>query len=230
MSVQLVVFDMAGTTIADDGVVNQSLRQALATAGLDVTAEAVNEVMGLPKPEAIRLLIEGSLKEAELTPRIDSIHRDFVSNISEFYANDASVREMPGARDLFVRLKEQGIPVAINTGFSRPIAQILIDRFGWSRDGLIQASITSDEVQRGRPYSDMIDRLRGVFGIQDAARVAKVGDTPSDLQEGTNAGCGIVVGYTKGTTSREELSRHPHTILVDSLEDLVPVLGLSTTA
>ena len=34
------------------------------------------------------------------------------------------------------------------------------------------------------------------LGVLDAARVAKVGDTSVDLQEGKNAGCGLVIGVT----------------------------------
>ena len=54
MNIELVVFDMAGTTVNDDDGVNRSVRAALAEVGLAVTPEAVNEVMGIPKPLALR--------------------------------------------------------------------------------------------------------------------------------------------------------------------------------
>ncbi len=50
MEIELVVFDMAGTTVNDDDSVNRCLRSSLAAAGLSVTAAQVNAVMGLPKP------------------------------------------------------------------------------------------------------------------------------------------------------------------------------------
>ncbi len=58
--IELVVFDMAGTTVCDDDSVNRCLREALAAAGLAVAPAAVNAVMGLPKPQAISILIEQS--------------------------------------------------------------------------------------------------------------------------------------------------------------------------
>jgi phosphoglycolate phosphatase-like HAD superfamily hydrolase len=40
-------------------------------------------------------------------------------------------------------------------------------------------------------------------GVTDARKVAKVGDTISDLQEGDAAGCGWIIGVTTGAFSRE---------------------------
>jgi phosphoglycolate phosphatase-like HAD superfamily hydrolase len=56
--IQLVVFDMAGTTVHDDDAVNVCLRQALnAGAGVEADRESVNRVMGEPKPVAIAKLL-----------------------------------------------------------------------------------------------------------------------------------------------------------------------------
>ena len=62
-------------------------------------------------------------------------------------------------------------------------------------------------------------------GVTDPARVAKVGDTPADLQEGTAAGCGFVIGFTNGSHTRGELEAHPHTHLIASLRELLPIVG-----
>lgn len=60
-------------------------------------------------------------------------------------------------------------------------------------------------------------------GIASANGVAKVGDTPADLIEGTHAGCALVIGVTNGTHTAAELAPHPHTHLVASLRE-VPAL------
>ena len=56
MAIELVVFDMAGTTVDDGGAVNRCFREALAGRRPAAEPEAVNGVMGLPKPEAFRIL------------------------------------------------------------------------------------------------------------------------------------------------------------------------------
>jgi phosphonatase-like hydrolase len=224
MSIELVVFDMAGTTVYDGDAVNRCFRAALAGAGLSVDAAAVNAVMGLPKPEAIRRLVAAS----QFADRVQAIHADFVARMRHHYATDPGVREVLGAAATLARLRRAGVRVGLDTGFSRDIAQVVIDRLGWGgTESVIDASVASDEVPRGRPYPDMIHHLMRRCGVSDPARVAKVGDTPADLAEGHGAGCGLVVGVTSGSHTREELERHPHTHLIASVADLPTLLGLS---
>jgi phosphonatase-like hydrolase len=224
--IELVVFDMAGTTVSEGGAVYQCLRETLAANGLEVSADALQEVKGMDKYEALRILIEGSAMREQLLPGLDAIHEDFVDRMIEFYRADPAVGEAPGAGDAFRLLHRAGLMVALNTGFSRDIAQTLIDRLNWERGGLIDASVTSDEVDRGRPHPDMIRRLMSKLGVTDPRRVAKVGDTPADLLEGKNAGCGLVVGVTQGSCAREQLERFPHDYLIGSVAELPALLGV----
>jgi phosphonatase-like hydrolase len=219
MALELVVFDMAGTTVYDGNAVSDCLRAELSAAGLSVEPAAVKEVMGLPKPVAIRELVAQS---PALRDRVAELHRGFVARMLHHYATDPTVAAMPGATAGFAALRQAGVKVALDTGFSRDIAQALIDRLGWN--AAIDASVTSDEVPRGRPFADMIQHLMGRLGVASADCVAKVGDTPSDLQEGLNAGCRWVIGVTNGTHTRAELERWPHTHLVTSVADVAGLL------
>ncbi len=217
---ELVIFDMAGTTVYDGGSpVHRCLRESLASAGVAVTHEQVNAVMGLPKPDAIRqLLICGS------ESRVGEIHAYFVERMIAYYKTNASVREIEGTSLVLVKLRKAGIKVALDTGFSRDIADVIIERLGWRL--LLDGSVTSDEVPRGRPHPDMVLALMSRFGILSASHVAKIGDTPSDLHEGTSANCGWVIGVCEGSHTREELAVHPHTQLLPSLRDLLMLWGI----
>jgi phosphonatase-like hydrolase len=226
MKIDLVVFDMAGTTVNDDDSVNRCLRAALAAAGLSVTAAQVNAVMGLPKPSAIAILIDGSAMKNELGDQIEKIHNDFVARSIDFYRRDPSVYEVPGTKRVFETLKRSGIRVALDTGFNRAITQVILDRLGWAQSPLIDATICSDEVPQGRPHPDMIQALMARLAVDDVRTVVKVGDTPADLQEGERAGCGLVVGVTHGTHSRTELEAYYHTNLIETIADLPGLLGL----
>jgi phosphonatase-like hydrolase len=225
--IDLVVFDMAGTTVNDEDSVNRCLRDALAAAGLVVEAAEVNRVMGLSKPRAIAMLVERLGRRNELADRLEEIHRDFVQRSLAFYRNDPSVREISGATRVFERLQRAGVRVALNTGFDRSITGAILDRLGWRGNSLIDATVSSDEVGRGRPHPDMIFELMRRLRVDDPKRVAKVGDTPADLEEGHTAGCGLVIGVTKGTHRRDELERYPHTHLIDTVADIPDVLGLT---
>ncbi len=84
--------------------------------GVPVTREAVNRVMGIPKPEALRQLIDASDRRTELAARLDAIHTDFIAHMIRFYQTDPSVHEVAGAGEVFRRLRAGGIRVASDTG------------------------------------------------------------------------------------------------------------------
>ena len=145
--------------------------------------------------------------------------------MSHYYATSPAVREIPGASTTFRALRRAGIKIALNTGFNRAIADIVLGRLAWRAPGITDADITSDEVPRGRPHPDMIRSLMEKLGVNDPRSVAKVGDTRADVEEGVNAGCGLVIGVTTGSYKRSELERFPHTHIVESVAD-VPALVL----
>lgn len=76
----------------------------------------------------------------------------------------------------------------------------------------------------------MIVSLMSVLGAREPGRVAKVGDTPSDLGEGSSAGRGMVVGIVGATHARGQLMLYPHTHLIDSLLELPRLIGLDKSA
>jgi phosphonatase-like hydrolase len=225
MEFDLAVFDMAGTTVAEGGAVYRALTDTLREYGVTVSPEALHAVKGTDKREALRLLIERSPHAESLLPELSSLHARFVSHLINFYTADPTVAEFAGTSATFEWLHNHHISVALNTGFNRAIAQVLIDRLGWERNRLIDASVTSDEVERGRPYPFMIAKLMDRFGLTDPQRVIKIGDAPADLREGYHAGCGLVIGVLDGSSTREELEIYPHHYLIASVADLPELLA-----
>ncbi|MGN7820345.1 phosphonatase-like hydrolase [Chitinophaga sp. 22536] len=225
MEIKLAVFDIAGTTLHDEANVAKVLQQAIQLAGVQVSLEEVNEVMGYAKPFAIRYLLQqkNDVRHAD-DQFIDQLHTHFVENMKAHYATDTSVREKQGVSEVFAALRQKGVKVALDTGFDRDITNVILQRTGWQEQGLIDAVATSDEVPHGRPYPYMIYRIMETLGVRSIEEVMKVGDTISDLEEGTNAGCRYVVGVTTGAYSREELAKGPHTHLVASLDELLSIL------
>ncbi|UCJ07694.1 HAD hydrolase-like protein [Chitinophaga pendula] len=219
---QLAVFDIAGTTLHDESNVGLVLRKTLVDAGVEVSLEEVNEVMGYAKPFAITHLL--SIKKdprAEEPASIDTLHTRFVQDMITHYKTNENVREKSGTSDVFRALKQKGIKIALDTGFDRAITEVILQRVGWTEQGLVDIVVTSDEVPHGRPYPYMIYRAMEQLGIRSIQDVMKIGDTISDLEEGTNAGCKYVIGVTTGAYSRPELEKGPHTHLVAHLNEVL---------
>jgi phosphonatase-like hydrolase len=226
MKPELIVFDLAGTTVRDNQDVHKVLQAALAKINFHISMEEANLIMGIPKPVAIRQLLEAKNYQEITDELIETIHSDFVEKMISFYETDASVGEKEGVSETFAALKANGIKIAVDTGFDRPITNAVLARMGWIEKKLIDASVTSDEVAQGRPAPDLIYEAMKRTGITDVNKVAKVGDTASDMNEGTSAGCSWVVGVTTGSYSRERLMNEPHTHLIEQLPELLALLNI----
>ena len=223
MSIKLAVFDMAGTTVSDNNDVAKAFQKAFAANGMNITEESVNPLMGYHKPLAIQMVLEKTAIEFD-TRFIERIHEDFENEMIDFYEYDSEVKPMSGAEEIFVYLKEKNIQVALNTGFSKNIANTIVNRFQWKEKGLINDFIGSDEVAMGRPYPFMIERLMFRAGIDEPMCVAKIGDTAVDIEEGQNAGCRYVVAVTTGAYLHDDLQKKNPTHIVNHLLELPAIL------
>lgn len=226
MAIELVVFDLAGTTVKDNKDVHRVLQQALAQYDVHISIDDANEVMGIPKPVAIRLLLQKRYTGVRSIENhwIDEIHRVFVADMIRFYEEDPTVGEMEGVSEVFRMLKERKHKIVVDTGFDRPITDPLLERLGWHHQNLIDASVTSDEVPNGRPHADMIFRAMALTGVTNVQQVAKVGDTASDIQEGHAAGCALIIGVTTGAFSESALRNENPTHIIQNLRELPGIL------
>jgi phosphonatase-like hydrolase len=209
---ELAIFDLAGTTVQDDDAVGTCLQGALGTIDLAIEMSEATAVMGIPKPIAIAQL----LSKHGRTGDVDQLHAEFQTRMRRFYAEEP-IQEIKGTSDCFRQLREFGLKIGIDTGFDRLTTDLLLSRMPW--DGLIDDSITSDEVANGRPAPDMVLALAARQGVR-VERVIKGGDTPSDLGEGRSAGVGLNVGVLSGGHTRAQLESHPHDLILGSIAEL----------
>lgn len=225
----LVVFNLAGTTVRDENRVAGFLMEAMAHIGHPVTLAEANSVMGERKPKAIAQLLTPRIgptaMESEIVQRGNA---EFLRLTNHYYATSSEVGEIPGATSVFGALHAAGIKVACDTGFERSTVDVILKRLGWLNQGLIDTAISSDEVPHGRPAPDLIHEAMRRTGVTDVARVAKVGDTPSDIGEGLAAGCPWVIAVTYGTHLRFQLEPHRPTHFIDTLPAILPLFNLAS--
>jgi phosphonatase-like hydrolase len=224
MITELVVFDIAGTTVKDPGKVADSFQAAFLERGIEVDKESINHVMGFRKVEAIKMVLEKmNLKTSESL--VNEIHDVFEENMLSYYMSSKDLSPLPNAETAFKWLHSKGIKVALNTGFTRNITEGILYRLHWKDSPLIDAVICSDEVPEGRPKPYMIRELMKRFDIRESKKVVKVGDTEVDVAEGRNAGCGQVISVTTGAYSRAELEFCMPDAVIDDLS-MLPALIL----
>jgi len=202
MNIQLLVLDMAGTTIDEDNVVYKTLTKAVNDYGYKVTLDKVLELCaGMEKAEAIKNLLENIGGNTEDT---EAIFENFSDELALAY-NDLNVKPIAGVEEFLLKVKAEGKKVVLNTGYTQKIAQQLLQKLNWKADKHYDALITADDVSESRPSPEMIILAMSKFGITDPGEVLKAGDSCIDIQEGKNAGCGMTIAVLSGAQTRAQL-------------------------
>lgn len=234
--IQLVTLDMAGTTVTDHHEVEACFAEAARQTGLTVGDERILAMQGLHKYFVFQTLWEeilGSRTHPEWQTRVDKSYQAFTEVLENHYlTHDLTPTE--GCLELFDFLHKNNIQIALTTGFYRKVCDIILQKLDWL-DGLdaqrvgtpstlIQASITSDEVEKGRPEPYMIQKAMRLLGVHDPQAVINVGDTPSDIQSGFAANCRMSLAVTNGTHSADQLAPHNPTRLIGSLREIISII------
>ena len=216
----LACLDMAGTTVRDDGAVETAFDQALAGVGItegsprhDEAHRFVRQTMGWSKADVFAHLLDAEQAE-EATARFASAYEAIVAA--------GGVGPLPGALDVFRSLRERGVMVCLTTGFAPSTRDAVLDALSWR--GEIDLALSPADVGRGRPAPDLILGAMARLGIGDPGAVVVVGDTVSDLEAGTAAHAGAVVGVLTGAHDEAALSAAPHTAIVPDITGLVSLL------
>lgn len=224
-SIDLVVFDIAGTTLSDNGEIAAAFQKALQSFGYTVSEVKINTLMGYEKGEAIRKILEEYEVNTDriTTTFISKIHRRFLKEMVLYYQTASALTPLPGVEETFTELKKRNIKIGLNTGFSKEITDVIINRLAWVPEK-VDYVISSSEVAKGRPYPFMIQDLMHQAKVADAKHVVKVGDTEVDIREGQNAGCLYSIGTTTGAFSRDALQPYQPSFIIDHISELLPII------
>ncbi len=208
-AVDLVVFDLGGTTIRDRGEVPDAFAAALRDTGIAFQPAELAEWRGASKREVLRRLVA---RQGARPAAAERAHEAFVTALTSRLAA-ATDLAFADAAPAFGRLKAAGVRLAVNTGFDRDIIGLVLASVPWPAD-TFDAVVSADDVPSGRPAPDMILRSMERCGVGEAGRVAVVGDTRLDLEAGWRAGVAYRIGVLSGAHDRATLALAPHTHLV----------------
>lgn len=223
-TIEMVVFDMAGTTIDEKNVVYKTLRKAINNAGYDFSLETVLENgAGKEKLQAIKDILALVKPADQVEEEAQSVFHIF-NNLLKMNYQKLEVTEFPGTARLFKELKERKIYVVLNTGYNTKTATLLLDKLHWQAGKEYDLLVTADDVKYNRPEPDMIFRAMNAFGITDSSKVIKIGDSVIDIEEGKSANCGATIGVTTGAHTKSQLKRAKPTYVFDSLIEILDIL------
>jgi len=220
-NIDLIVYDMAGTVVAEGGIVYKTLQLSMREFGLDVSDADIHPWHGAKKEAVVEHFARLQNKpEAEVQRLIIDISNAFIAAISDAYFQEAApIGHIDiGLMGYLQQLKDAGIKIGLDTGYPQNIQEGLVKKMEF--DKVVDGWISSYDVAEGRPFPYMVHRLMERFLIEDVRRVCKVGDSCRDMEEGKNAGCGLVVGVLSGADSREDLLAAGADVIANCVTDL----------
>ncbi|MCX4823339.1 phosphonatase-like hydrolase [Streptomyces sp. NBC_01142] len=218
----LVVLDMAGTTVADGGLVEQAFATAAERLGAEPESmpgmlDHVRATMGESKISVFRHLFgdEGRARAANIA--FEEAYGELVDG--------GRIAPVPGAREAIEELADQGRTVVLTTGFARTTQDAILRALGW-QDLVGLTLCPADAGGRGRPYPDMVLaaflRTGAVDGVRD---IAVAGDTSYDMLSGVRSGAGIVAGVLTGAHDEAALRRAGASDILASVAELPGLLA-----
>jgi phosphonoacetaldehyde hydrolase len=248
-----IVLDWAGTTVDHGSLAPaRTLQKLFAQSGITLSESETRHDMGLPKKEHIRALLEmPRIGEAWRALRgrapndsdVTEIYQQFIPLQLSCLAEHSAV--IPGVAETVRFLRQRQLKIGSTTGYTRAMLDVLVEqsaKAGYEPD----CSIAPEDVGAGRPQPFMIYENAVRLGVHPMPAIAKVGDTPADIQEGLNAGVwsigvagtGNGIGLTledfqqlslserqsRLTAARAELQQAGAHYVVDTLAQLPAVL------
>ncbi|WP_210591047.1 phosphonatase-like hydrolase [Streptomyces sp. GESEQ-35] len=217
--IRLVVLDMAGTTVADGGLVERAFAAAARRLGADPDAmlDYVRATMGESKISVFRHLFGEETKAQEANTAFEEAYAELVDG--------GLVAPIPGAREAIEQLRARGRTVALTTGFARTTQDAILAALGW-QDLVPLTLCPADAGGRGRPYPDMVlSAFLRTTAADGVRQIAVVGDTSYDMLSGVRAGAGVVAGVLTGAHDENALRASGATQVLGSVAELPGALA-----
>ncbi|KPC64902.1 phosphonatase-like hydrolase [Streptomyces chattanoogensis] len=222
---ELVVLDMAGTTVADGGLVELAFDAAARRLGVEPGSADhaqklahVRATMGESKISVFRHLFGEENAARRANQAFEEAYGELVDG--------GRIAPVPGAREAIEALRAAGRTVVLTTGFARVTQDAILDALGWR--GLVALTLCpADAGGRGRPYPDMVlAALLRTGAADDVRRIAVAGDTSYDMLSGRRAGAGTVAGVLTGAHDTAQLTAAGATHILGSVAELPALLGV----
>jgi phosphonoacetaldehyde hydrolase len=184
--IRALILDWAGTTVDyGSNAPAAVMRDLFMEFGAGISMAEAREAMGYPKRDHIAATTRIP-RLRDLALDVEAIYQAFIPRQLDAILQYSDVIEgVPAAVDQF---RSRGYKIGSTTGYTRPMLDLLAEhaaRQGYRPD----AHFTPDETGgEGRPAPWMAFANLRALGVYPPSHCVKIGDTPSDIEEGRNAG------------------------------------------
>lgn len=209
--IEAVVFDLDGLLLQTEEVWDE-VREAFVLEQDGRYDERIQRaMMGMSSPEWSRLLHE----EAGLPGEPDAIAGEVVRRMQERYREHLPL--IPGAVEAVERIAARW-PLGLASSSNRPLIDLALELSALDR--LFQATVSSEEVARGKPSPDVYLEACRRLGVEPA-HAAAVEDSHSGIRSAKAAGMRVVAIPNSSFPPGDEALAEADVVL-GSLAELTP--------
>jgi HAD superfamily hydrolase (TIGR01509 family) len=182
MTIAAVVFDMDGVLVDSEAVWDEARHEIAVEHGGRWPEDAQRTMMGMSSREWSRYMHEDL--GVELPP--EEISERVVARLSDLYRDRLPL--IDGARATVAALAGAW-PLALASSANRPIIDLVLELAGLA--DRFEATVSSEEVERGKPAPDVYLEAARRLGVP-AASCAAVEDSSNGLRSAAAAGMRVV--------------------------------------
>jgi len=177
-----VVFDLDGVLLDSEQVWDEAREQLAKERGGRWHPQAQRDMMGMSSTEWSRYMHE----RIGLPEPPEQINREVVERLSAIYREHLPV--LPGARETVERLAAHW-PLGLASSSNRELIDLALELLGVEH--LFAATVSSEEVARGKPEPDVYLEAARRLGV-DPAEAAAVEDSHNGILSAKSAGMRVV--------------------------------------
>jgi HAD superfamily hydrolase (TIGR01549 family) len=193
---KVVIFDVDGTLIDSNDLHARAWQKAIARFGKEVTFEEVRYQIGKGGDQLMPVFFS----REELERFGDELEQYRGDLFREEYLPQA--RPFPKVRELFERIREDGLRIALATSSKED--ELAIHTKNARIDDLVDATTSADDAEKSKPHPDIFEAALAGLGDVGPEEALVVGDSPYDGQAAAQASLRII-GLLSGGFPEEEL-------------------------
>jgi HAD superfamily hydrolase (TIGR01509 family) len=207
--IEAVVFDMDGVLLDSEHVWDEVREQLAKERGGRWTDSAQRDMMGMSSTEWSRYMHE----TIGLPEPPQEINREVVRRLEAVYRE--SLPAVPGAREAVERLAARW-PLGLASSSNRELIELALELLGVR--GLFEATVSSEEVARGKPAPDVYLEAARRLGV-DPTLAAAVEDSHNGILSAKAAGMRVLaIPNGRFPPGRDALAQAD--VVLDSLAEL----------
>jgi HAD superfamily hydrolase (TIGR01509 family) len=208
-----LILDLDGVVVDTEEVWDRVRRAYVATHGGHWTDEATSAMQGMSSTEWSRYLVE----ELGASGAPEAVSAEVAAEVVREVQRDLPL--LPGAAGAVHALAAE-FPLGLASSANREVIEAVLDAAGIA--GCFAATVSSEEVARGKPAPDVYLEAAARVGV-DPARCAAVEDSSNGLRAAHAAGMVVIATPNRAFPPAED-ALAPAAVIVGGLADVTPQL------